>query len=90
MMTITTSNLVRILNWADRLSVWDDETLNEFLRDVYDFETAQGYIDEKREKLKRSILGWFGSLDLTVRGRLIKLLNNQSPDQWWQNYMETK
>ena len=88
MMTITPNELARILNWIDRLSVWSDETLNEFLRDVYGFETAPGYLDEKREKLKRSVFGWFSGLDLTARARLTSLLNTKSPDHWWQNYKE--
>ena len=86
MITITPTELTRILNWIDRLSVWDDETLNEFLKDVYGFEAAPSYLDEKREKLKRSVFEWFCSLDLTNRARLTSLLNTKSPDHWWQNY----
>lgn len=88
MLTITPSELSRILNWIDRLSVWDDETLNEFLQETYGFNMAQGYIDEKREKLKRSVFGWFAQLDLTNRARATSLFSNQSPDKWWQNYKE--
>ena len=90
MITITPTELTRILNWIDRLSVWDDETLNEFLKDVYGFEAAPSYLDEKREKLKRSIMDWFCGLDANNQTRLTNLINTQSPSQWWLNHKENE
>ena len=89
-MLLNNSSLRRVLDWTDRLSVWNDATLDEFLQEIYGFNMAQGYIDEKREKLKRSIMDWFCDLDATNQTRLTNLINTQSPSQWWLNHKENE
>ena len=80
----------RLLNWTNRLAVWGDETLMEFLREIYGYDPDIGYLMEKRDKIKRDIYSWFCSLDSANTQRLANLINEYTADQWWLNYAEIK
>jgi len=76
------TGLRNILEWVERLGVWNDDTLNEFLKTVYNHDCAEGYLNEKRDKLKRSVYVWFCELDTANINRLADLLT-YTPSEWW-------
>ena len=75
--------LRKIFAWTDRLSLWNDETLGEFLKEAYGHECVGGYLTEKREKLKRSPYEWLCDLDLANQRRVTDIINDNTPSQWW-------
>lgn len=75
--------LSKIFAWAHSLARWNDETLNEFLNEAYGHECAEGYLFEKREKLKRSPFDWICDLDRANQRRVTDIINDNTPSQWW-------
>lgn len=81
--------LRNILEWVERLGVWNDDTLDEFFKTVYNHDCTEGYLAEKRRKLKRSVFEWFCELDKVNSRRLADLMTN-TPSEWWLSLDDNK